>query len=256
MWEKDDLKQLYEAIFHRKSVRSFAAEPLEQEMLDKIMQLTTGLALPLPGAPFAFRLLSSSQIKGNMAKKAHHFLALYTGKEEESIINAAFMMQQMDLWLSAHGIGSCWMGMPKPTAEASRAEGLDFLILLVLGLPTEPLHREHMEEFQRKALTDITDTGGLEQLLTPLRLAPSAINRQPWYITGDKDKLHLHIKQNNLITKAVLGHMPLVDMGIALCHLWLAAMEAGRFSSLEREAEVSSPPGYRYVWTMRLDAIG
>lgn len=253
MWQEQEIKQLYEAIFHRKSVRLFAPETLGKEFLDTLAMRCPELSPALTDTPAAFSLLRPLQIKGGMEKKARHFLAVYAKTDEESIINAAFMMQQLELWLSSQGIGACWMGMPQPIAGARRVSGMDFLIMLVFGQPQEVMYREAVDEFPRKPLEEITDTQGFEDILTPLRLAPSAINRQPWFVTAEGNKLRLHMKSGNIITKAMLRNMPLVDMGIGLCHMWLAAQAAGRFSGLLREEEkISSPRGYRYVWTVQL----
>ena len=65
------------------------------------------------------------------------------------------MLQQMDLFLSANGIGSGWQGMPRLTKEILNTSKLEFVILLAFGKPKERLHRETVSEFKRKPLREI-----------------------------------------------------------------------------------------------------
>lgn len=252
MWEQDELTGLYQAVFHRKSVRKYAAEPLPDELLAELGKATQKTVPLSPGEKAAFRVLEHSHLKGIISAKAPHYLAVYAGPGEEAITSAAFQLQQMDLWLSARGIGSCWLGMPKPALEAAKAAGMDFVVVLAFGTPAEEVHRSDLSQFKRKTLGEISniDNSALDELLEPVRLAPSGSNRQPWYLTAGPNAVQLHGKKNNLITKAIYGNMPLLDVGIALCHLWLAGGEKGVLDRMEAETGVTSPPGYGYVWSL------
>ena len=59
-----------------------------------------------------------------------------------------------------------------------------------------------------------------------VRLAPSAVNRQPWRILVDQNCVHFYLKR----TKGFNGgkiDMQKIDMGIALCHFDLMCEELG-----------------------------
>ena len=253
MWEKSELDRLYDTIYIRKSVRKYEQAALDQATLDSILQKTGGLTSPAPDSPAVFRILSKQQVKGMNPVKAPHYLTVYAPEGLEARINAGFMLQQMDLWLSAKGLGCYWLGMPNPAAEVKQADGLPFVIMLGFGRPAEELHRKSVSEFKRKPLSEITDLSGVEQLLEPVRLAPSAMNRQPWYLTGSSSSLRIHCKNGGFISKAMLGDMPKVDIGIALCHLWLSAEKNERFLSFEREGgSIEVPSGYTYAWTVNM----
>lgn len=188
-----------------------------------------------------------------ISAKTPHYLAVYAEDDLESLVNASCMLQQMDLWLNAQGLGSCWLGMPNPTPETAKADGLPFVIVLAFGRPAEEPHRKDIAEFKRKPLSEITGLSGMEQLLEPVRLAPSAVNRQPWHLSGSVNSMRLCGKKNNMLQKAMFGDMPYMDMGIALCHLWLSAEKENQFLSFERENNPKDiPNGYEYVWTVHL----
>lgn len=238
--------ELYDAVFRRRSVRKYAG-PLEQEMLDKVRAFAASLRPLSPGIRTEVRLLGSEDVKGPFKVDAPHFLAIYSEDREGGPENAGFMLQQADLFLSAHGIGSCWQGGPKPAKDMRDHDGLEFVIAMAFGRPGEEVHRKSVAEFKRKPLSEITDLAGMDALLEPVRLAPSGMNRQPWYLTGGDGAV------NVLSARTMLaGRMSRIDGGIALCHLWLSASRAGK-------AEISVDPpsgeklrrGYEYIATVK-----
>jgi hypothetical protein len=79
------------------------------------------------------------------------------------------------------------------------------------------------------------------------------VNRQPWRLAGDASALRLCGKKNNMLQKMMFGDMPRMDLGIALCHLWLAAENQGAFQGFEREADPKDiPDGFEYVITVKI----
>ena len=70
--------------------------------------------------------------------------------------------------------------------------------------------------------------------LEPARLAPSAVNSQPWYFTHEGDTLHIHCSKKG----------SRLDAGIALAHLFVANRDTFRFFQAEKAAEV---PGCAYI---------
>ena len=113
------------------------------------------------------------------------------------------MLQQMDLFLSANGIGSCWQGIPKPTKTILNSSKLQFIIVLALGRPLENLHRQSISEFKRKSFNEITNIRDMDQLLEPARLAPFA-TVQPWFFTGGNDVIHAYCVKSKLLIKVSL----------------------------------------------------
>lgn len=253
MWENDDLALMHEAMFRRRSVRALDPETLPLETLEETLKRCVGTVPLLPLEPVSFRLLQPYQLKGMVAAKAPHYLAVYAAGGNDARMNAAFRLQQMDLWFSAQGYGSCWLGMPRPTPEAAQADGLDFVVLLAFGRSREYPWRDSSFEFSRKSLMEISNASDLDDLLEPVRLAPSGMNRQPWFLSGDRGAVHLYGKRNNALKKKLYGFMPYLDLGIALCHLWLSALGAGAFGGFQRELAGKAPRGYGYTWSVLLN---
>ena len=245
---------LYETIFKRKSIREYDLTPLDGHTLAEIMAHTSALKPLYDGIKIEMKLLSQKDVKGLLRAKAPHYLAVFSETKDGYLTNAGFMLQQMDLFFSANGIGSCWQGMPKPTKEILNSSKLEFVILLAFGKPKERLHRESVSEFQRKPLEEITDIKGADELLEPARLAPSAMNRQQWFFTGNASTIHAYRAKSSFLTAFMFEKMSKVSMGIAICHLWIAAKHFGKEVEFigDKEAQNNPPAGHYYVIIIKI----
>lgn len=242
---------LYSAVFKRKSVRKFARESLEASRLESLQNFINEL-VPLYGdIRTEIVILSENEVKTLLPIKAPHYVVAYSEAKEGHLINVGFMLQQVDLFLSANGIGACWLGMGTPQKEAASRDGLEYIIAIPFGEPEEPVYRESTAEFKRKALSEITDIEGAEKLLEAVRLAPSASNTQPWFFTGSADSMIVCRSLPNMLKAALYGKFNRIDMGIALYHLRISALHMGRTIEFGRE-DISVPKGNEYITTAHI----
>ena len=79
--------------------------------------------------------------------------------------------------------------------------------------------------------------GALAHPLEMVRLAPSAVNHQPWRVVKVDNTLHFYLKRTLGYSSEGRPDMQMVDMGIALCHFHLSAKEKG----LQTEFLISDP---------------
>jgi len=245
---------LYETIFKRKSIRQYDLTPLDGHTLAEVMAHTSALKPLYDGIKIEMIPLSQKDVKGLFLAKAPHYLAVFSESKDGYLTNAGFMLQQMDLFFSSNGFGSCWQGVAKPTKEMLNRSKLEFVILLAFGKPKERLHRESVSEFKRKPLGEITDVKGADELLEPARLSPSAVNRQQWFFTGNAGALHAYRVKSSILTAFMLEKVDKISIGIAICHVWIAAKHFGKeveFIS-DKEAQNNPPPGHDYVITIKM----
>jgi len=184
---------------------------------------------------------------------APHYVAAYTTQAEGALENVGFMLQQLDLFFSANGLGCCWLGLAKP--RQAKDGNLICAAAQAFGRPAMPPHRDNVKEFDRKPLREITSLPPEEAgLLEAVRLAPSARNGQPWYFTGSPSLLHVYRDRSGAMHLPVLRRLSRIDIGIALCHLWLAARHRGLAMELvaDDEARAQAPRGYEYATSVRL----
>ena len=118
--------------------------------------------------------------------------------------------------------------------------------MLAFGNTNEPAHRTNNSEFNRKSLSTISKTDGTDELLEPVRLAPSASNSQPWFFSGNADEMIVSRDKLNLIRAPIYGKMNQIDVGIALCHLWLSLDHQGKEMSIDFEKS-PAPSGHEFM---------
>ena len=239
---------LYEAMFRRKSVRKYAGE-LGSDAMEMVVSHMALLSPLFPEIRTELKVMTNPEVRGMFKVDSPHFLAFFSEVKDGYAANAGFMMQQMDLFLSANGIGSCWQGGPKPRRESRAASELEFVTMLAFGPPAEEVHRKSITEFDRRPLSETSDVRGHEDLLEPARLAPSGMNNQPWYFTGGDGEIHVS-SANSLI----VDRMNHISAGIALCHLWLAATHGGKTVEFrnDRPSNAKPPRKYSYVASMTI----
>jgi len=244
-----DVDKLYETIFKRKSIRKYESDPLDQSTLEMVRSEIASLKPMVPGIRTEIRMLGTDDVKGMFKADAPHYLAIYSEQKEGFAANAGFMLQQLDLFFSASGIGCCWQGGPKPTKKVEPIAGLEFVIILAFGRPAETLHRKSVAEFKRRNLSEISDIKGLDDLLEPVRLAPSGVNNQSWYYRGDASRVDAY-HAKSMIT----DQMNQINVGIGVCHLWLSALHHHKeiVLSIENPGEDRTPKGYRYVVSAKM----
>lgn len=244
--------ELYNVIFKRKSVRRYDMAPLGQDRLDQLETFIQSVKRLDESIKIEFSIQSGNEVNSIFAIKAPHYISFYSEKKEGYLLNAGFIMQQLDLYLSANGLGSCWLGVAKPNKDVQNGrDGFEFVIMLAFGNPAEPVHRTGIEQFKRNSLSEITSIKGAEQLFEPVRLAPSAANTQAWYFSGDIQEIIVSRKKLNIIKAQLYGRMNIIDIGIALCHLWLSAEQQGKAVEFDLSGG-SAPEGYEYLAKVRI----
>jgi len=221
-----------EIIRKRKSIRKYDPTPLDDAALKKVHALIEGLKPLYPEIRYSIEV--TSKTKGMFNIKTPHYLVFLSEEKDGYLENIGFIGQQLDLLLSASGIGTCWLGAAKPTDSPTPVKqspvsvsddisagkavnpALSHVICMSFGNPAEPLHRE-LSAFKRKPLSAISE--GDDPRLEAARLAPSAINAQNWYFIADSGKIHCYRKKANPLLGLMFNKMHCIDMGIAICHL-------------------------------------
>jgi nitroreductase len=245
---------LYRVMFERKSVRNYDQAPLDPDTLAGISTFTSTLIPMDNGIKTEFKLAGRDDVKGLLSSKAPHYILAFSEAKGNYLANMGFMIQQVDLYLSASGIGSCWRGLQGPAKSIKKTSSLGFVITLAFGTPAEPVHRANVSEFDRKSLDQVRTATGMDDLLEPARLAPSGMNTQPWFFTGGDGLLHAYCIKQGSMTPGLLKKMNAINVGIALCHVWVAAKYLGKTIefSTDESARNSGPAGFYYVTTLNI----
>jgi nitroreductase len=225
-----------ETIRKRKSIRKYDKSPLDERMLAKVRDKLKELTPLFPEIHYEISIANRTKGLLTQGSGASSFLVFRSEEKDGAYENIGFIGQQMDLWFSENGLGSCWLGMAKP----SESGDLSYVISMAFGKPAESLHR-NLADFKRKPLAEICD--GNDARLEAARLAPSGLNAQGWHFSASDAGIHCYRKKPGIIAPEKLGH---IDMGIALWHI-ASETENFRFA---KEQNVPERKGFVYVGTV------
>jgi hypothetical protein len=198
---------LYETITVRRSVREYTPEPLSEDELKDIGQYLNSTK-QLEGAHATFKIASGDEVKGT---KAPHAIFAYCPATDAEYANVGYVLEKADLYIqSKEGLGSCWLGMAKPKEKETESEEA-FCIMLAFGRTNVPL-RVSESEFKRLAVTQISDL--LNPVASVARLAPSAMNAQPWHLRFADDKITIRLTPRGPAQLILRKKLNKIDLGI------------------------------------------
>ncbi|MCL2234194.1 MAG: hypothetical protein FWC02_00770 [Firmicutes bacterium] len=236
-------KQLSDAIYHRKSTRDYSdtvVDVLENkgDLIDDF-----GLVAMVADIKVSVKVLARHEVRN---KKAKYCIGFYSEEKPLALENIGFIGQQLDLILQSLGISTCWWGMKKPKKEFKQVEGLECFITMMAGMSAKQGEREYPKDFKRKSAADIVINNMMKMsaseisdvisyngvasnnLIEAVRVAPSAVNRQPWLIENIGDKYNFYLRNSNNPLDMIIGDMRNIDLGIAVAHLFVQAKSDGK----------------------------
>lgn len=215
----------YETIFKRRSVRRFDKTLSFTDSELKEIEAQTEKLIPLDkDVRVKFKVVKRSE---TTAKLGEYCLLMYSEKKPSYLLNAGYMLEQMDLYLSSRQIGVCWYGMCK--AKQSQLDGLDYVILLAFGKSSSQDSRDQVSQFRRKSKAEIWQGDFDPDVVEAVRLAPSACNSQPWRVScdGNQIKVYRNTKVKSFVPFVNLSNFNPIDMGICLYFLETALAHKG-----------------------------
>lgn len=84
--------------------------PLPADTIEKLQEFAS-VTKPLDESiRYEFAYLCSTDVKNLLPIKAPHYICLYSEKKENYLMNAGFLLQQVDLYLSDNNLVRCWNG--------------------------------------------------------------------------------------------------------------------------------------------------
>ncbi|MDR3072292.1 MAG: hypothetical protein LBU41_02245 [Clostridiales Family XIII bacterium] len=208
---------LYETIFVRRAVRKFDSSPLDTATIESVKKLITDTP-QLAGQSARFEIVSGDKVHGGAP--APHYLLAYCEENDSAYANVGYIVQNVDLYLQSIGLGSVWLGMAKPNEPEQ-----NYCILLAFGKTDVPL-RKSAEEFTRLPMSDVSDTDNA--IAKAARLAPSAMNSQPWKLHFENGKIVIQYFGRGLMKLMLRKKLNKIDLGIITRHVEVALQKEGK----------------------------
>ncbi len=219
------MKDLYDIIFKRKSMRRFdeALYVKEDELLDVKREMESMIPL-VEDIKIRFEVV---QREKTTVKRGEYCLLMYSEEKPHYLLNAGYMLEQMDLYLTSRNIGVCWYALAKP--HKMQVDGLDYIIMLNFGKSRPQDFRKSIKQFRRKKREEIWNGDFDSEVIEAVRLTPSACNTQPWrfFSDGNLIKIYRNKKIKSFIPQSKLPYYNSIDMGICLYFLEIALINKG-----------------------------
>lgn len=265
---------LRKAVESRYSVRSYEERSLDNELKAQLISFFEQAENPFgPKVRMQFiekNLSEHGEKLGTygIIKGADCYIGVTVQKADFDLEALGYVFEQLVLYATSIGLGSCWLGgtfnRSAFTAAMDIREGELFPILSPIGYPaekkslTEKIMRSAVKAGVRLPWDKLFYNNSFSQPVTEgkageynfafemLRLAPSAVNKQPWRLLIHGDTVHFY-KTRGAAEKLGID-MQRIDMGIAMAHFALAMKEQGtegRFEKLNTLPE--APENLQYI---------
>lgn len=264
-----------DAVTKRYSVRTYDKKTMEPEVKEKIFNFADRLQNPLgPKVRIQFiekETAANGEKLGTygVIKGAKSYLGVTVPDEEYAMEALGYDFEKLVLYATSLGIGTCWLGgtfnRSAFTAAMEIKKGELFPILSPIGYPaqkmsfTERIMRKSTKADARMSWKDLFFKGDFQHELSEeeageyrfplemLRLAPSAVNKQPWRVVADEKSFHFFEKHTLGIEHGSVD-MQRIDVGIGICHFHLAALEKNLDGHFERKMpDFEVPKGMTYI---------
>lgn len=249
-------------IKERYSARTFTDKKITAETKELIFDYAKKLENPLgPGiriqwleketAPNGEKLGTYGIIKG-----ASNFLGVTVPNEPYAMEALGYEFEELVLYITSLSLGTCWMGgtfdRNSFTSALTIEENELFPIISPIGYPTEKkrmgekLFRRTINADNRRPASELflkedfktplseNEIGKYKDALENLRLAPSAVNGQPWRVVYKDGAFHFFEKHTMKGENGVVD-MQRIDLGIGICHFHLTAMDQNLNGSFVRD---------------------
>ena len=235
----------FPAIKVRRSRRLFKTLPVQDDVLSRLKAVCESF---VPFQSVRAKIIAHSidrVFKGALSHygkiKGARLCISFIGDARDPFVHekVGFVGEGIILEATACGLGTCWVGgFFRPDVAASLAQAQEYekvLAVTPVGYPAEKpsLEEKIMTGFgrthKRKPLEELLIGMGREmpewikEALVAARIAPSAVNRQPWRFTVTENSITVSVddmKDTYSISKRI-------DCGIAMLHIEVAALSCG-----------------------------
>jgi len=250
------------AIRRRISIRHYESRPVSEEILHYVIKSGENSVALDESIRVRFHLIEEGKLVAERMTpltgtrwffgSAPHFIIATSEEKPLFMLNMGFCMEQMILFATQHGLGTCWVGGMFTEERIGAFLGLEkgerVIVLTPLGYPDTSFYGRVAHDIielgamnfgRRKPLEQIafgpewdspleTEDKELLEALECARLSPSWANTQPWrFLVTGKEIIAVADAKGRYSSVRDGKHYYRLDVGIAMAHFFLAAKEMG-----------------------------
>lgn len=218
-----------EAIYKRYSIRKYKDDKLDDKLkiIKEKIENTESL---YPAIDTKIHLVEGGGevsevfkgIVGNYGKIRAPYYLFATSEEKDGYLeNIGYMLEDIILEFTKLGLGTCWIGSAIKGEEVYNKIDIDEghipVIVVSLGYPDEQPKKHKRLDKEEMFKGDFDENW--DEVLNLVRLAPSAVNSQPWKFYKKEDVIDMYIESKLFSFKGLfLKKLNRIDAGIALSH--------------------------------------
>lgn len=260
-------KPISEIIKKRHSVRSYDNRELSKETMEELYNYLNEInnSKGIFGGSVRVELVQKhaeeKEVKlgtYGVIKGANYYLAVAYKNNDYALEDLGFLFEKVILYCTSLGLGTVWLGGTFNKSNFSEAIQLNkdekLPIVAPVGIEAEKKSiiakvfggssskRKDFSQifFNENFNTPLTyeEAKDYGEVLEMVRIAPSAMNKQPWRILKEGNSYHIYSEGKAEINR--------IDIGICMCHFYLCAKEKklkGEFKVLNNKISDK----YKYV---------
>ncbi|HEX3048219.1 MAG TPA: nitroreductase family protein [Bacillota bacterium] len=283
------MKSVFETIQMRYSVRNYSSRGIEPEKMRQISEfINLNTKGPL-GSEVRFRIVDGTAYNQEelkelgaygLIKGPRVFIAGAVKRNQYAMEDYGYCMEKNILIATRIGLGTCWLGgslnrsafarkleisenemIPAVTPIGYAADKNTLIgqaVSLVVGAKKRKGVAELFFNGDFDHPLDLQECGDFAKVLEGVRWAPSAGNRQPWRIIKQEHAFHFYLKEitaYNNNPRYLGAKLQNIDMGIAMAHFDLVAVELGLTGSWEIQDPQVNQGDLKYIASWMEKAI-
>ncbi|GAA0084113.1 nitroreductase family protein [Clostridium sp. CTA-7] len=236
-------KPITEIIKSRYSVRNYSDKPLSDKIIKDLEDYISKLDNPFK-INIRISLIKKDSFKNEIKlgtygviKGANYYLVAACEEKDFALEALGYTLEKVILYCTSLGLGTVWLGGTFSRGDFAKAINLKDNEILPIVSPVgyeggkksllaslignnKNNRKKYLELFFNESFNiplSIENAKEYGEALEMVRLAPSAVNKQPWRII--KVNKDIHVYTNGKVD------MNRIDIGIALCHFDLYTKE-------------------------------
>ncbi len=269
------MNNITEQIKARRSVRTYDGRAIDESVKEQLLSFAKDIQNPF-NISVGFKFLDAE--KDGLTCPVVSGTEMYVGGKIKNVPNASvafgYSFVAFVLYAQSLGLGTVWLGgtMNRSAFEKAMELGEDEMMPCATPIGYTAKKMSMRENMMRKAIkadkrlpfeelffdgsfdTPLTKekAGKFAEPLEMVRLAPSAVNKQPWRVVIADNTAHFYLKRSKGFDHVGKLDMQMIDIGIVLCHFALTAEENGIDFEFTQSPPNISAFGMQYVASYKM----
>lgn len=238
--------KLNSAIPLRRSFNSFIQEPLDEALMEELIDFISALFPPAQDEidwnfdtlPYVDMMKLCSRDPGI---KAPHYLILRAEHKNFSLQMSAYIGEMAILFLTSKGIATRWLG--NLAIDEDFPDTLPFVAAIAFGRSEEEFRDGSFLDRLPADKTCVGQYSKYRDIMDAARFAPTFMNKQPLaFVADDRNSIHI-FRKKVLMNNPIISYAQCLDAGAAMAHLEVAAIAAGNENT--RIYRLTRPPMFK-----------